>query len=196
MSAVTMAKRLFDITFSIIGLLIFSPLYLIIFLGIKLSCEGPVIFKQERIGKNGKPFYIYKFRTMIVNNELDGIPQLAEPNDQRLTKFGKFLRSHHLDELPQLWNVLIGDMSFIGYRPERKYFIDQIMDHDPRYVELYQMRPGITSYATLYNGYTDTMEKMLRRLELDLYYMEHQSWELDLSIIFKTFTKIAFGKKI
>ena len=155
MSAVTMAKRLFDITFSIIGLLIFSPLYLIIFLGIKLSCEGPVIFKQERIGKNGKPFYIYKFRTMIVNNELDGIPQLAEPNDQRLTKFGKFLRSHHLDELPQL-----------------------------------------TSYATLYNGYTDTMEKMLRRLELDLYYMEHQSWELDLSIIFKTFTKIAFGKKI
>jgi lipopolysaccharide/colanic/teichoic acid biosynthesis glycosyltransferase len=191
-----MAKRLFDITFSIIGLLIFSPLYLIIFLGIKLSCEGPVIFKQERIGKNGKPFYIYKFRTMIVNNELDGIPQLAEPNDQRLTKFGKFLRSHHLDELPQLWNVLIGDMSFIGYRPERKYFIDQIMEHDPRYVELYQMRPGITSYATLYNGYTDTMEKMLRRLELDLYYMEHQSWELDLSIIFKTFTKIAFGKKI
>ena len=196
MSAVTMAKRLFDITFSIIGLLIFSPLYLIIFLGIKLSCEGPVIFKQERIGKNGKPFYIYKFRTMIVNNELDGIPQLAEPNDQRLTKFGKFLRSHHLDELPQLWNVLIGDMSFIGYRPERKYFIDQIMEHDPRYVELYQMRPGITSYATLYKGYTDTMEKMLRRLELDLYYMEHQSWELDLSIIFKTFTKIAFGKKI
>ena len=196
MSAVTMAKRLFDITFSIIGLFIFSPLYLIIFLGIKLSCEGPVIFKQERIGKNGKPFYIYKFRTMIVNNELDGIPQLAEPNDQRLTKFGKFLRSHHLDELPQLWNVLIGDMSFIGYRPERKYFIDQIMEHDPRYVELYQMRPGITSYATLYNGYTDTMEKMLRRLELDLYYMEHQSWELDLSIIFKTFTKIAFGKKI
>ena len=196
MSVVTMAKRLFDITFSIIGLLIFSPLYLIIFLGIKLSCEGPVIFKQERIGKNGKPFYIYKFRTMIVNNELDGIPQLAEPNDQRLTKFGKFLRSHHLDELPQLWNVLIGDMSFIGYRPERKYFIDQIMEHDPRYVELYQMRPGITSYATLYNGYTDTMEKMLRRLELDLYYMEHQSWELDLSIIFKTFTKIAFGKKI
>ena len=196
MSAVTMAKRLFDITFSIIGLLIFSPLYLIIFLGIKLSCEGPVIFKQERIGKNGKPFYIYKFRTMIVNNELDGIPQLAEPNDQRLTKFGKFLRSHHLDELPQLWNVLIGDMSFIGYRPERKYFIDQIMEHDPRYVELYQMRPGITSYATLYNGYTDTMEKMLRRLELDLYYMEHQSWELDLSIIFKTFTNISFVNKI
>ena len=140
MSAVTMAKRLFDITFSIIGLLIFSPLYLIIFLGIKLSCEGPVIFKQERIGKNGKPFYIYKFRTMIVNNELDGIPQLAEPNDQRLTKFGKFLRSHHLDELPQLWNVLIGDMSFIGYRPERKYFIDQIMEHDPRYVELYHVQ--------------------------------------------------------
>ena len=196
MSAVTMAKRLFDITFSIIGLLIFSPLYLIIFLGIKLSCEGPVIFKQERIGKNGKPFYIYKFRTMIVNNELDGIPQLAEPNDQRLTKFGKFLRSHHLDELPQLWNVLIGDMSFIGYRPERKYFIDQIMEHDPRYVELYQMRPGITSYATLYNGYTDTMEKMLKRLEMDLDYLKHRSWWLDAKILGLTFLKIVFGRKI
>lgn len=189
-----MGKRLFDIILSLVGICLCAPLYLIIYLSIKLSCEGPAIFTQERIGKGGKPFNIYKYRTMVVNNELDGIPKLAEPDDERLTKIGKFLRLHHLDELPQLWNVLKGDMSFIGYRPERKYFIDQIMEHDPRYKELYSMRPGITSYATLYNGYTDTMDKMLRRLELDLYYMEHQSWQLDLSIIYKTFTKIAFGK--
>jgi len=189
-----MNKRLFDIILSLIGLILSSPLFILIFLGIKLSCKGSIIFKQERIGRHGKPFYIYKFRTMVVNNEQDGLPMLAEPDDQRLTKIGKFLRLHHLDELPQLWNVLKGDMSFIGYRPERKYFIDMIMEHDPRYKELYSLRPGITSYATLYNGYTDTMEKMLRRLELDLYYMEHQSWLLDLSIIYKTFTKIVFGK--
>jgi lipopolysaccharide/colanic/teichoic acid biosynthesis glycosyltransferase len=192
----SMNKRLFDITLSLVGLILGSPLFLLIYIGIKCSCKGSIIFKQERIGLHGKPFNIYKFRTMVVNNEQNGLPMLAEPDDQRLTKIGKFLRIHHLDELPQLWNVLKGDMSFIGYRPERKYFIDQIMEHDPRYEELYCMRPGITSYATLYNGYTDTMEKMLRRLELDLYYMERQTWELDLNIIFKTITKIALGKKI
>jgi lipopolysaccharide/colanic/teichoic acid biosynthesis glycosyltransferase len=108
---------------------------------------------------------------------------------------GKWLRNHHLDELPQLWNVLKGDMTFVGPRPERKYYIDQILEHDPRYVELYKIRPGVTSYATLYNGYTDTMEKMLRRLELDLYYLEHQSLALDMKILFKTFTSIVSGKK-
>ena len=97
--------------------------------------------------------------------------------------------------MPQLWNVLKGDMSFIGPRPERKYFVDKIIERDPRYVELYSIRPGITSYATLYNGYTDTMEKMLRRLELDLYYLEHQSWAFDMQILWKTFINIIFGKK-
>ena len=127
--------------------------------------------------------------------EKDGVPQLAEKEDSRLTPFGGWLRKHHLDELPQLWNVLRGDMAFIGPRPERKYFIDKIMEHDPRYELLYQIRPGVTSYATLYNGYTDTMEKMLRRLELDLYYLEHRSWWLDTKILFNTFLNIAFGKK-
>ena len=144
-----MNKRLFDIALSLVGLILGSPLFLIIYIGIKCSCKGSIIFKQERIGLHGKPFYIYKFRTMVVNNEQNGLPMLAEPDDQRLTKIGKFLRAHHLDELPQLWNVLKGDMSFIGYRPERKYFIDQIMEHDPRYEQLYCMRPGITSYANL-----------------------------------------------
>lgn len=190
-----MIKRLFDILLSIVGLVLFSPLFLIIYIAVKLSSDGPVIFSQERIGKGGKPFNIYKFRTMVVNDEQDNTPILAEPDDKRLTKTGKFLRSHHLDELPQLWNVLKGDMSFIGPRPERKYFIDQIMERDPRYVELYQIRPGVTSYATLYNGYTDTLDKMLRRLELDLYYLEHRSWWFDLNIISKTFLNIISGKK-
>ena len=119
----------------------------------------------------------------------------GEGKDCRLTKIGSFLRLHHLDELPQLWNVFKGDMAFIGPRPERKFYIDQIMERDPRYELLYQIRPGVTSYATLYNGYTDTMEKMLKRLELDLYYLEHRSWLFDFSILFKTFVSIVFGKK-
>ena len=112
-----------------------------------------------------------------------------------MTKIGKFLREHHLDELPQLWNVLCGDMSFIGPRPERKFYIDKIMERDPRYRFLYQIRPGVTSYATLYNGYTDTIEKMLRRLRYDLFYLQHRSWWLDFKILIKTFINIVFGKK-
>ena len=189
-------KRIFDFLGAMVGLLVFSPLLLVIYIGQKLTYKGPALYTQERIGKGGKPFQIYKFRTMVVNNENDGVPQLAEADDERLTKFGKFLRLHHLDELPQLWNVLKGDMSFVGPRPERKYFIDQIMAIDPRYERLYAIRPGVTSYATLYNGYNDTMEKMLRRLELDLYYMENYSWSFDIHILWKTFFSIAFGKKI
>ena len=192
----TMIKRLFDFTVSALCLVLFSPLFLIIYISLKMSSKAPAIFKQERIGKGGKPFNIYKFRTMVVNDENNGTPMLAEPDDERLTKIGKFLRAHHLDELPQLWNVLRGDMSFIGPRPERQYFINLIMEKDPRYVELYKIRPGVTSYATLYNGYTGTLEKMLRRLELDLYYLEHQTWRFDLQILAKTFFCIAFGKKI
>ena len=191
----SITKRLFDIIVSLASLVVFSPLLLVIYIGQKLSYRGPAIYVQERIGKGGAPFNIYKFRTMVNDSETDGVPQLAEPDDERLTPFGKFLRSHHLDELPQLWNVLLGDMSFIGPRPERKYFVERILERDPRYVELYKIRPGITSYATLYNGYTDTMEKMLRRLELDLYYLEHQSWSFDLQILWKTFISIVFGKK-
>ena len=131
---------------------------------------------------------------MKLNAEESG-PMLYSVNDDRLIRIGSFLRSHHLDELPQMWNVLKGDMSFVGPRPERKYFIDKIMEHDPRYSLLYQLRPGITSYATLYNGYTDNMEKMLRRLELDLYYLEHNSLWFDTKILFKTFCSIVFRKK-
>ena len=188
-------KRSIDFLLALVCLVLFSPVFLVCYIGIRREDGCPVIFSQERIGRGGKPFMILKFRTMKEEAEKDGVPQLAEKEDSRLTPFGGWLRKHHLDELPQLWNVLRGDMAFIGPRPERKYCIDKIMEHDPRYELLYQIRPGVTSYATLYNGYTDTMEKMLRRLELDLYYLEHRSWWLDTKILFNTFLNIAFGKK-
>ncbi len=187
-------KRTIDFILSALCLIIFSPLLLVCYLAIKIG-GGPAIYKQERIGKGGRPFYIYKFRSMVIDAEKEGEELLQQDNDPRLTKIGRFLRTHHLDELPQLWNVFIGDMAFVGYRPERKYYIDQIMERDPRYERLYEIRPGVTSYATLYNGYTDTMEKMLRRLELDLYYLEHRSLSFDTKLLVKTFINIIFGKK-
>ena len=188
-------KRLIDLFTALICLVIFSPLMLVCYIVVKREDGGPAIFKQERIGRFGRPFNIYKFRSMRIDAEKDGPALYNHENETRMTKVGKFLRAHHLDELPQLWNVVKGEMAFIGPRPERKYFIDQIMEHDPRYAYLYQVRPGVTSYATLYNGYTDTMEKMLRRLELDLYYLEHRSLWFDFKLLVLTFLNIVFGKK-
>ena len=188
-------KRSTDILLSVPCLILSSPLFAIISLAIKWEDGLPIIYKQERIGLHGKPFNIYKFRSMKADAEKDGPNLLEIEGDTRLTHVGKFIRTHHLDELPQLWNILKGDMSLVGPRPERKYYIDQIMEHDPRYTYLYQIRPGATSYATLYNGYTDTMPKMLKRLELDLYYLEHRSWWFDAKILVKTFINIVFGKK-
>ena len=188
-------KRWFDIAVSAVCLVVFSPLFLYCYILIRNEDGGPAIFSQERIGMHGKPFFIYKFRSMKVDAE-NKEPALACPaNDDRLTKAGAFLREHHLDELPQLWNVLKGDMSFIGPRPERKVYIDMIMQHNPKYELLYMIRPGVTSYATLYNGYTDTMEKMLRRLDFDLYYLGHYSLLTDIKLLWKTFTCIVKGKK-
>lgn len=190
-------KRFLDFLIACVCIIVFAPLFVICFIAILLEDGQPAIYSQERIGLHGKPFNIYKFRSMRSDAEQDG-PQLlldGAMNDPRLTRVGRFLRAHHLDELPQLWNVLRGDMAFIGYRPERKFYIDQIMERDPRYELLYKIRPGVTSYATLYNGYTDTIEKMLKRLELDLYYLEHQSMWFDAKVLFKTFISIVFGKK-
>lgn len=189
------AKRIFDIVISAITLVVFSPLFLYCYIMVRKEDGGTAIFSQERIGLHGKPFFIYKFRSMKMNAEEDEPLLFSQENDERLTKIGKTLREHHLDELPQLWNVLKGDMSFVGPRPERKFYIDQIMEHNPDYVKLYQIKPGVTSYATLYNGYTDTMEKMLRRLDLDLYYLDHNSLLFDIKILWMTFTSIVFGKK-
>ena len=189
-------KRVFDLFVASFCLIVFSPLFLFCFIAIWREKNGPAIYKQERIGRFGRPFYIYKFRSMVVDAEKKG-PELCDrDDDDRLTKVGKFLRAHHLDELPQFWNVLVGDMSFVGPRPERKFYINQIIAKDPRYEYLYQIRPGITSMATLYNGYTDTMEKMLKRLEMDLDYLKNRSWWLDFKIIGLTFLKIVFGRKI
>ena len=189
-------KRFFDFLGALLGLIIASPLFIICYIVIKRDDkDGPVIYKQERIGRFGRPFVIYKFRSMVVNAETGGPKLYNEGEDNRITKAGKFLRSHHLDELPQLWNVLKGDMSFVGPRPERKFYIDQIMKRDNRYEYLYQIRPGVTSYATLYNGYTDTLEKMLKRLEMDLEYLKHRSWWEDIKIVFLTVFHVVAGKK-
>lgn len=188
-------KRLFDIVCSFLGMICLSPAYLAVYIALRRQGDGPVIYRQERIGYKGKPFYILKYRTMVVNSENEDEPQLATKGDDRLTPVGKFLREHHLDELPQLLNVFRGEMSFVGPRPERKYFIDKIKEHNPNYDYLYLMRPGITSMATLYNGYTDTMEKMLKRLDMDLDYLQHRSLLLDFKIIVKTVLSIISGKK-
>lgn len=179
-------KRLGDIVGALLLLIILSPVFLLIYVRQKLSSPGPAIYSQERIGKGGKPFRIYKFRTMVVDAEKEGQPMLEQTDDPRLTPFGRILRRRHLDELPQVWNVLKGDMSFVGYRPERQYFIDKIMKVNPDYELLYQTTPGVTSMATIENGYTDTMDKMLKRLDMDLEYVRHRNLLLDLKIIVKT----------
>lgn len=189
------AKRSFDLIAALAGLLLLSPAMLIVYIMLKRQGDGPVLFKQERIGLHAKPFYILKFRTMKVDSEEKGVPQLAQKGDDRLTPVGKFLREHHLDELPQLWNVFVGDMSFVGPRPERQFFIDKIMAENPDYQYIFMMRPGVTSMATLYNGYTDTMEKMLIRLQMDLDYLQRRSLWLDIKIVFTTAKFIVNGKK-
>lgn len=189
-------KRLFDVVCVFFASIVFMPFFVAVYIAIKLEDGGPAIFKQERIGRGGKPFMIYKFRSMKVDAEKDGKPQLwSGSEDDRLTKVGRFIRNHHLDELPQFWNIWKGDMSFVGYRPERQFFIDKIMEQNPNYAKLYAIRPGVFSEATLYNGYTDTMEKMLKRLEMDLEYLEKQNLWLDIVIIFKTGVSILTGNK-
>lgn len=188
-------KRCLDVMGACVGLVLLSPVFLLIYLLLKKQGYGSAIFSQERIGYKGQPFSIYKFRTMCEESEVDGLPRLAEKDDVRLTPVGKYLRVYHLDELPQLWNVLKGDMSFVGPRPERRYFIDLIMEETSDYEYIYLMRPGLTSKATLHNGYTDTMEKMLIRLRMDLDYLRRRSLWLDTKIIFTTTIYLLTGKK-
>ena len=189
-------KRLFDFLASLIGLVILSPILLYITFLLYRQKEGSPIYKQERIGYKGKPFYILKFRTMRVDSEKNGEAILATKNDNRLTKLGKTLREKHLDELPQLVNILKGEMSFVGPRPERKHFIDKISQETPNYKYIYLMKPGLTSKATIYNGYTDTMEKMLIRLDMDLEYLQTRSLWGDFKLILLTISSIIKGEKI
>ena len=188
-------KRTLDFVMSALGLILLSPLFIIISVLMKFQGNGPIFFRQIRIGYKGKPFVILKFRTISKKTEKNTPQLIAKTSCKSSIPFEKFLREHHLDELPQLWNVLVGDMSLVGPRPERKYFIDKIMEHTDLYTVIYNMRPGLTSEATLYNGYTDTMEKMLKRLQMDISYFERRSLWLDFKIIIKTFVNIISGNK-
>ena len=186
-------KRAFDIVMATIGLIVLSPLLTVIAIMVKCNSKGPIIYQQERIGLYGIPFYIYKFRTMIEHAE-EGQPQLTHDHDPRITTVGHWLRKYRLDELPQLWNILRGDMSIVGPRPERQFFIDQIMQQAPYYCLLYKVRPGLTSWGPIRVGYTDTIDKMIERLNADIVYVENMSLLLDMKIMFYTIGVILKGK--
>lgn len=186
-------KRAFDIVASLLAMVFLSPIYLLLAVLVAVTSHGPVIYCQERIGLHGKPFRILKFRTMYLNSEPD-TPLLSRDNDPRITPVGHFMRKYRLDELPQMWNIFRGDMSIVGPRPERGYFIDQIVKEAPYYCLLYKIRPGLTSWGPIKVGYTDTIEKMVDRLNYDIMYMENMSIQLDLKILFFTIRVICDGK--
>lgn len=188
-------KRSFDILTAVGATVLFSPLIAAIALAIWLNDFHNPIFSQKRVGRRGRIFTIYKFRSMRIDSESDGIPRLCEEHDSRLTRIGAFLRNHHLDEFPLLWNVLRGDMSIVGPRPERPFFTERIVERYPEYVLLTSLRPGLFSEATLYNGYTETIEQMIRRAEMDLDYLRGYSFARDLKIIGETTLSIIGGKK-
>ncbi len=178
-------KRFIDVGLSIIAIILFLPLYIFLMIGVKLSSKGPVFYSHQRIGRYGKPFNIYKFRSMYVDSEKHG-PALSSKNDSRITKFGKFMRKSRLDELPQFFNVIIGDMSLVGPRPERQYFIDQIYKKAPYVLHLQKVRPGITSWGQVKFGYAENVEEMIERLKYDIVYIENMSLYVDLKIMIYT----------
>ncbi len=187
------AKRSFDILVSFFGLIILSPFLLFIAIKVKSSSKGRIIFLQDRVGINGKLFSIIKFRSMIHNAE-NGTPQLSSENDNRITSFGKIMRKYRIDELPQLWNVLKGDMSLVGPRPERQYFIEQIVQTAPKYQLLQRVKPGITSLGMVKFGYASNLTEMLQRMRYDLLYIENMSMLMDLKILIYTVMILWKGK--
>ena len=185
-------KRIFDFLVSIIALTILSPIFLILAILVKLSSKGPVFFKQERIGKNGVPFQIVKFRTMYLNSEQNG-PQLSSTNDPRITKIGRSMRKTRLDEIPQFLNVIMGDMSLVGPRPERQFYIDQIAEREPQFLQLNKVKPGITSWGQVKFGYAENVDEMLQRMKYDLLYLKNMSIALDLRILLYTIIIVLKG---
>ena len=185
-------KRIFDVLISLLVLICFSWLYLILALFVIFSSKGPVIYSHIRIGKYGKPFKIYKFRSMWQDAEARG-PSLSSATDERITPFGRFMRRFRLDELPQFYNVLIGDMSLVGPRPERQYFIDLIVKDAPHYYHLHKVRPGITSWGQVKYGYAENVEQMIERLKFDILYIENMSLLVDFRILIYTILIIIKG---
>ena len=188
-------KLFLDKVCSVVALLLLSPLFAYIAWRVKKDSPGPVFFRQERIGYLGQPFWMYKFRTMYVNAEENG-PSLSSEDDLRVTPFGRIMRKYRLDELPQFWNVLKGDMSLVGPRPERKYFIDEIVKTAPYYYLLHNVRPGITSLGMVKYGYAASVDKMVERMEYDILYYENMSLTLDLTILIYTVMTVVTGKGI
>jgi len=178
-------KRLLDVLFSIIAMVIFFPVFIVLAIIIKSTSHGPVIYKQERVGRYGKPFHIFKLRSMV-NGAENGIPALSSETDARVTPIGRFLRKTHLDEIPQFYNVLIGEMSLVGPRPERQYYIDQIVKFAPHYTHLHKLKPGITSWGQVKYGYASNVEEMLERLPFDMMYLKNISLYIDFKILIYT----------
>lgn len=178
-------KRLLDVTLSLIASLLFLPVFIALSVIIKITSKGPVFYKQERVGRFGKPFSIIKLRSMVINAE-NGTPALSKENDARITVIGKFMRKTHLDEIPQFFNVLIGDMSLVGPRPERRFYIDQIIERAPHYTHLHKLRPGITSWGQVKYGYASNVDEMLERLPYDMMYLKNISLYIDFKILIYT----------
>ena len=186
-------KRVFDIAVSAVSILLLSPVYIYVAVRVKLGSKGPVFYKQERIGYEGRPFMIYKFRTMYLDAERQG-PQLSQVNDPRITPFGHIMRKYRLDELPQFWNIIKGDMSIVGPRPERKFYIEQIEKIAPYYCLVYKVKPGLLSWGPIKIGYSDTVEKMVERLRYDIIYMDNMTLQTDMKILLYSVEVILRGK--
>ena len=176
-------KRVFDVGVSLVCMIILLPVYIYVAIRVKLGSKGPIFYKQERIGYEGRPFMIYKFRTMYVDAERMG-PQLSQVNDPRITPFGHVMRKYRLDELPQFWNIIKGDMSIVGPRPERRYYIEQIEKIAPYYCLVYKVKPGLLSWGPIKIGYSDTVDKMVERLRYDIIYMDNMTLQTDIKILF------------
>ena len=186
-------KRLLDVVVSVLSIIIFFPVFIALAIGIKMSSKGPVMYKQERIGKFGKPFMIHKLRTMISDAETNE-PLLSSSDDSRITSIGQFMRRTHLDEIPQFFNVIKGEMSLVGPRPERKFYIDQIAEVAPYVTHLQKLRPGITSWGQVKYGYASNVEQMVERLQYDMVYLKNISLYVDFKILIYTIMECVKGK--